>query len=124
MTCSDVSQIASHKGLPFRESLSIPLPKGRITKGELVIITFCNKPRGGFYPPDWSRLEEGVVYLQNPTTRKSLRIVISALKWPTRVQFCIKYEILHQIEEICSQYRLKLMQENVLNALFSWDTAE
>ena len=40
--------------------------------GETVPHSFYNKPRGGFYPLEWSRFEEGVVYSQKPPTRKSL----------------------------------------------------
>ena len=62
------------------------------------------------------------MYSQKPPTRKILGIF--ALKWSTRISFCSKYEILDQMEEMCSQSKIKLVQAKFLNALFSWGTAE
>ena len=71
-----LTNVARPKGLPCHESSALPLPKDPTTMGAFPLsfsaISFCNNPRGGFYPLEWSRFKEEVVYLQEPPTQISL----------------------------------------------------
>ena len=51
------------------------------------------------------------MYSKKLLTRKILfSILIFALKWYTLVSFCSKYGILDFMEEICSQFEIKVAQ--------------
>ena len=73
--------IAWPQGLLSLESSATSLPKEPTFMGDWPFrfssIQFCNHPKGGFYPLEWSRFEEGVVLPKIRNIRYNARIVVT-----------------------------------------------